>query len=161
MTIDIRKTVYKKKLRSFYSTLFFLVIIGALLVTNIYYGKIAGIDKYGLSMILAGIYILSILYSSIRNYQYIFYSDEGDKIILRYFSFSFFASKKSSIEIRKTDLAGYETSRQIFGLRENLVLYQNTKKGTAKYPPVSITALSGSEKKEMLHSLSIYTKKLN
>ena len=161
MTIDIRKTVFKKKLRSFYSTLFFLVVIGGLLVTNIYYGKIAGVDKYEFSIILAGIYILSIIYSAIRNYQYIFYSDEGDRIILRYFSFSFFARKKNSIEINKTSLAGYQVSRQFFGLRENLILYQSTKKGTAKYPPVCITALSRSEKEGMLHSLSIYSKKLN
>ncbi|MBN2213774.1 MAG: hypothetical protein JW723_05970 [Bacteroidales bacterium] len=161
MTIDIQKTVYRKKLRSFYSTLFFLVVIGALLVTNIYYGEVAGVDKYELSIILACIYILSILYSTIRNYQYIFYSDEGDKIILRFFSFSFFARKKSSIEIRKTDLAGYQINRHFFSLRENLILYQKTKKGTAKYPPVSITALSGSEKKGMLHSLSIFAKEFS
>jgi hypothetical protein len=161
MTIDIRKTVYKKKLRSFYSTLFFLLVIGALLVTNIYYGEIAGIDKYEFAIILASIYILSILYSTLRNYHYIFYSDEGNRIILRYFSFSFFTRKKNSIEINKTDLAGYEISRQFFGFREDIILYQRTKKGNAKYPPVSITALTKGEKDKILHSLSIYSKKLS
>ena len=159
MIIDIKRTVLKKKIRSFYSTLFFLTIIGVLLATNIYSNEIAGIDKYEFSILLACIYILIVLFNVIRNYHYIYYSDEGDRLILRYFSFSFWTQKKSSIEMSKNELEGFQVSQQFFGLRENLLLYQKTKDGTAKYPPVSITALSGSEKKELLDSLSIYSKK--
>ncbi len=161
MIIDIRKTVLKKKVRSFYTTLFFLTVIAVLLVTNIYSDEIAGIDKYEFSIILACIYILSALFGAVRNYHYIYYTDESDKIILRFFSFSFFTQKKSSIELDKKDLQGFQISRQIFGLRENLILYQKTKGGTAKYPPVSITALSKSEKDELLNSLSLYSKNLH
>jgi hypothetical protein len=161
MIIDIRKAVLKNKIRSFYSTLFFLTVIAVLLVTDIYSGEIAGIDKYEFSIVLACIYILSALYSTIRNYYYIYYNDEGDKIILRFFSFSFFAQKKNSIELSKKELEGYQIDQKIFGLRENLILYQKTKRGTAKYPPVSITALSKKEKKELLNSLSIYSKNIN
>lgn len=159
MILDIRKTVLKKKIRSFYSTLFFLTLIAVLLATKVYSDEIRGIDKYEFSIILACIYILSVLFSAIRNYHYIYYSDEGDKLILRFFSFSFFTQKKSSIEMNKNELEGYRIHRQIMGLRENLVLYQKAKGGIAKYPPVSITALSKSEKEELLNSLSIYSKK--
>jgi hypothetical protein len=161
MIIDIRKTVLRKKIRSFYSTLFFLTMIAVLLATKIYSDEIAGIDKYEFSIMLACIYILTVLFSAIRNYHYIYYSDEGDKLILRFFSFSFFTQKKSSIEMNKNDLESYQIVRQILGLRENLILYQRTKGGLAKYPPVSITALSKSEKEELLNSLSIYSKKFH
>lgn len=161
MILDIRKTVLKNKIRSFYTTLFFLTVIAVLLVTNIYRNEIAGVDKYEFSILLACIYILNVMFSVIRNYHYIYYSDEGDKLILRFFSFSFWAQKKSSIEIGKNELEKYQVNRQIFGLRENLLLYQKTKGGLAKYPPVSITALSKSEKKELLDSLAIYSKKLH
>ena len=159
MIIDIRKTVLKNKIRSFYSTLFFLTVIAVLLATNIYSDEIAGIDKYEFSILLACIYILTVLFSVIRNYHYIYYSDESDKLILRFFSFSFWTQKKNSIEMNKNDLEGYQINQQIFGLRENLVLYQKTKGGRAKYPPVSITALTKSEKKELLDSLAIYSNK--
>lgn len=161
MIIDIRKTVLKNKIRSFYSTLFFLTVIAVLLATNIYSDEIAGIDKYEFSILLACIYILTVLFSVIRNYHYIYYSDEGDKLILRYFSFSFWTQKKNSIEINKNELEGYQINQQFLGLRENLVLYQKIKDGRAKYPPVSITALSKSEKKELLDSLAIYSNKLH
>lgn len=161
MILDIRKTVLKKKFRSFYTTLFFLIIIAVLLISNLYYNEIAGIDKYELSIILAGIYILSVLINTLRNYFYIYYNDEGDKLILRFFSLSLFTSKKSAIEIRKRDLAGYQVKKQLFGLRENLILFQVTRGGTAKYPPVSITALSIKEKNSLLNSLSAYSKKIS
>lgn len=157
MILDIRKTVLKNKIRTFYRTLFFLTVIAVLLVTNIYSDEFAGIDKYEFSILLACIYILTVLFGVIRNYHYIYYSDEGDNLILRFFSFSFWTQKKSSIEINKNDLEGYQINQQIFGLRENLVLYQKTKGGRAKYPPVSITALSKSEKKELLDSLAIFS----
>jgi hypothetical protein len=159
MIIDIRKTVLRKKIRSFYSTLFFLTMIAILLATKVYSDEIAGIDKYEFSIILACIYILTVLFSAIRNYHYIYYSDEGDKLILRFFSFSFFTQKKNSIEMNKNDLERYQIVRQVLGLRENLILYQRTKGGLAKYPPVSITALTKSEKEDLLNSLSIYSKK--
>ncbi len=159
MILDIRKTVLRKKIRSFYTTLFFLTVIALLLATNVYNDTIAGIDKYGFSIILACIYILTVLFSAIRNYHYIYYSDEGDKLVLRFFSFSFFTQKKSSIEIDKTDLESYQVNKRFFGLRENIVLYQKTRGGIAKYPPVSITALSQSEKQELFNSLSLYSNK--
>ncbi len=159
MRIDLRNTVIKRKLRSFYLAIFFVLAIIFILLADVREDKIAGVDKYGLSIIMAAIYLLLIFYNAIRNFNYIFYSDEGDKIIFRFFSLSIFTNQKSSIEMFKKDFAGFKIKKSYSGLKENLILYQKANKGVAKYPPVSITALTGKEKSSILNSLSKLGKK--
>lgn len=153
MVIDLRKTVIRKKLRSFYYAIIFTTSISLVLFVNIYSRRIFGIDKYLISIILASAYLLTIVYSFIREYNYIYYSDEKEKIILRFFSMNIFISKKSSIEIIRSEMAGYSLKKSFIGLKEKLFLYQQTKRGVAKYPGVSITALSKEEKEKLIKSL--------
>lgn len=154
MIIDIRKTVFRKRVRSFFTTIIFLIAIATFLVSDIFSYEILGINKYNFAILLAVIYIVLVSFSAIRNYNYIFYNDEGEKVILRFFSFSYFTQRKSSIELYRKDIAGFKIEKTLFGLRENLIMYQKTRNGTAKYPPVSLTALSNEEKENLINSLS-------
>ena len=161
MIIDIRKTVFKKKVRSFFTTIFFLILLALFLATEIFPYEMAGMSKYQFSIVIAGIYIAIVLFNTLRNYFYIFYNDEGEEIILRFFSLSYFTQKKRSIEIQKKDIAGFKVIKSLSGLRENLIIYQKTKKGTAKYPSVSLTALSKQEKEKLINSLSRFGRNLD
>ena len=159
MIIDIRKTVLKKKVRGFLTTIFFLVIIALLLASELFSYEILGATRYQIAIMIAFIYICIAVYNSLRNFFYIFYNDEGDRLILRFFSMSYFARKKSSIEVKKSEIAGFKIEQNLFGLREDLILYQKTRTGQAKYPPVSITALTKEEKQKLIASLSHYGKR--
>ena len=73
--------------------------------------------------------------------------------MLRYFSPGLFTARKNSIEIPKKEFAGYEIESFFMRYREKVILMRKTGKGVAKYPPVSITALSHSERHDLLISL--------
>lgn len=154
MVINIEKTIIRKKLFSLYKTVFLILAIVAIVVVDLYYSNFFGFEVYILYIILGSMYLISVIFNLIRDYNYIFYSDEGEKIIFRYFSPGAFTSKKNSIEINKPLFAGYRIEKTFLGLKEKIILSQKTKTGIANYPPVSITALSTEEKNKLLKSLS-------
>jgi hypothetical protein len=159
MTIDLRRTVIKKKLRSFYTAIIMILLIVVLLFTNIYKEEIFKLDKYILLILIVAAYILIIIFNVIRDFNYIYYSDEGDKIVLRFFSLSIFAQKKSSIEIPKATFKGYKLEKSLLGLKEKITLLQQLKNNIAKYPAVSITSLTSKQKNNLIGSLNRYSGK--
>jgi hypothetical protein len=88
------------------------------------------------------------------NYQYIRYSDDGDKIIFRYFSAGMIGGRKNSVEITKHSFSGYEVETKYFGLVRSIILYQKFREGVAKYPPVYISALKPVERDKIFRSLN-------
>ena len=159
MLIDIRRTVIKKKLRSFFTTIAVILIIVILLFTNVYKEEMFNIDKILLTVIIAAFYILTIIFNVIRDFNYIYFSDDGEKIVFRYFSLSIFTQKKSSIEIPKGSFAGYKIEKSLIGLIEKIVLLQQLERKIARYPAVSITALNSQQKKNLINSLNKYSRK--
>ncbi len=159
MTINIRRTVIKKKLRSFFTTIIVILIIVLILFTNVYDENIFKIDKVLITLIIVAIYFLTIIFNVIRDFNYIYYNDDGDKLLLRYFSLSIFTQKKNSIEIPKRLFAGYKLEKSFMGLREKIVLLQQLENRIARYPAVSITALNSEQKKNIISSLNRFSKK--
>jgi len=157
MIIDIRRTVIQKKLRSFFITIAVILIIVLVLFTNIYNEDLLKISKALLTVIIVAIYLLTILFNIIRDFNYIYYNDDGDKLVLRYFSLSIFAQKKNSIEIPKRSFAGYKIEKSLAGLKEKLVLLQQLEKSIARYPAVSISSLNSQQKSDILNSLNKYS----
>jgi hypothetical protein len=92
----------------------------------------------------------------VLNYQFFSYSDEGDCIIIRYFTAGIVGGKKNSFEINKTTFSGYKIKSSFFGIIQSLVLFQKVQGGVATYPPVYISALSKDEKAKVKKSLNLY-----
>ena len=153
MEIDIQRTILKKNLRAFIIAIVFVVFISLLLLTYFYEDQLFGLTKYHLAIIFASLYVLYMVFNTLRQFHYVYFSDAGDRIVLRYFSMGAFTYKKHSIEIGKSEFIGYEIQKQLFGLREKLILKARTGKGMAKYPPVSITALNRKEKENLVQAL--------
>jgi hypothetical protein len=153
MEIDIQRTILKKNLRAFILAIIFVVFISLLLITYFYEDQLFGLTKYHLAIIFSSLYVLYMLFNTLRQFHYIYFSDTGDKITLRYFPMGVFTYRKHSIEIAKNEYAGYERLIHLFGYREKLILKVKTARGVAKYPPVSITALSGAEKENLFAAL--------
>jgi len=152
MILDISRTIIRKNLVNFISTLVFIILIILLLFVPIY-NIIKGVNNSLLAIFVATAYIIHAVYNTFRNYNYIYFNNETDKLILRYFSPKLFTSKKNSIEIPKNEFSGYKLHSFFMRYREKLILYHATKKGMASYPPVSITALSNAERHALLRSL--------
>ncbi|MBN2275463.1 MAG: hypothetical protein JXR41_07720 [Bacteroidales bacterium] len=153
MIIDIQRTILRKNLRAFILAIVFILIILLLLLTYLYEDQLFGLSNYHIAIIIAGIYVLYMLFNTLRQYYYVYFSDDNDKIILRYFPTSFFTHKKNAIEIPKKDFIGYEKKRWLFGFRENIILMVQTPRGIAKYPSVSLTALNKKEKESLYRAL--------
>lgn len=84
------------------------------------------------------------------------FSDDTEKIIIRYFNAGLAGGKKNSLEIDKRAFAGYKTESGFFGLKTRLILFQKFSEGVAKYPPVHTSALSKEEKAVLLRVLNSY-----
>ena len=85
---------------------------------------------------------------------YIYFNDETNKIILRYYSMHPLSQAKRSIEIPRDSFSKYEIAESLFGIKTKIILYQKVKGGVYKYPPVSISALSPAEKEQLIQSLN-------
>jgi hypothetical protein len=152
MILDIKRTILRKNLSSFITVIIVVLIITALLllpVRNIF----RDIENSLLAFFLGVAYVLYTVYNAFRNYHYIYFNDESDKIVLRFFSPNFFTSKKNSIEIPKKDYAGYVMDSFFMRYRETITLLRRTGMGIAKYPPVSLTALDAHERDALLEAL--------
>jgi len=152
MVIDIQRTILRKNLRAFIMAIVFVLVILLLLLTYIYEDQLFGLTNYHLAIIIAGSYVVYMLFNTLRRYYYVYFSDDNDKIIMRYFPTTMFTHKKNSIEIAKRDFAGYEKEKWLFGFRERITLMVHTPRGTAKYPSVSLSALTRKEK-EILYKV--------
>lgn len=156
MTFDNSKTVISLRIR-----LFFAIVILIAFLIMAYFAKIIKFPFLGMSdtiwiLILVGINLSIAFMPMILNYQYIFYSDDGEKIIIRYFTAGIVGGRKNSVEIDKRSFAGYKAESRFFGLIHSVTFYQRFQEGAARYPPVYISALTAKERAKIMHSLNLY-----
>lgn len=158
MTIDNQKTVIRIFLRKMLMAIITVVIIIAMLATDWFKPELLGITQYQWITLVAGIYILLIAGSWLRGLNYFYFSDKGDKLVFRYYPIRPLARSKKAVEIPKTSLARYEITKTNLGLKKVLILHQYIKQKVAKYPPISVTSLSGEELSGLEKQLSKYAR---
>jgi hypothetical protein len=156
MTIDLQRTAIKIRLRRFITLIVFVAIIIFILLMGHQKEVYFGFSKYQWAIVVAALYFGSSIIESLLDFNYIFYSDYGDIIILRYFSMGMFNSKKNSIQIPKGNFIGYKIEDRLGGLKKTLQLYQDFDGKEAKYPAVNITALTNEQRNTLLKSLDRY-----
>lgn len=159
MTFDNGKTIIGLRLRLFIATIIMLVYIYL-----VYYGKqlrfpILGIEEFHATLILTALYLLLAFLPLILRYRYIYFSDDGNNIIFRYYSVGFLSGKKSSVEIPKDEFAGYRIRKTFFGLIKSILLYRIMGNKKASYSPVYLSSLSKSEFKKITLALDRQMKK--
>jgi hypothetical protein len=158
MVIDNQNNLYKIKSKFFIIGFIFIVLITFSLMSDFFKVYFFDFSGWLYAFLFFTIFIIIITYRSILNYNYILFDDESDKIILRYYPIKIFEKKFKSIEISKISYKGFEEKIYFFKQKHDIILYQKTIKGIAKYPPVSITALDKQQKKDLLFSLKNYSR---
>jgi hypothetical protein len=154
MTLDNSRKIISLRIRLFFA----IVILIAFIILS-YFAKVIKFPLLGMSdttwtLILVGFNLFIAFIPMFLNYQYIFFSDDGDKIVFRYFTAGIVGGRKNSIEIDKRSFSGYKIESRLFGLIRSITLYQRFKEGAAKYPPIYISALSGDERTKVIRSLN-------
>jgi hypothetical protein len=160
MTFDNSKTIISLRIKLFVAT---ILLIGYVILA--YAAKIIKFPVLGLSdivwtLILVALWLIISFLPMLLNYQYVSYSDEGESIVFRFFTTGIVGGKKNSVEINKSVFAGYTTESELLGLSKSLILFQKVGQGTAKYPPIYITALSRGERAKLFSSLNSYVPKV-
>jgi hypothetical protein len=159
MTFDNSKTIIGLRIKIFLATVLLLIYVVLVYIAEVIKDPFLGISETFWTVTLIFIWLVIAIYPMILNYQYVYYSDEGDIIVFRYFTAGIFGGRKNSIEIIKNNFAGYKTEKKYFGLIQSVTLFQQLREGVAKYPPVYISNLTGKEKSRVLHSLYLHAPK--
>jgi len=157
MTFDNSKTIISIRIKLFAATVALLTYIVLTYIARMIHYPLLGMSDTTWTLLLVGLYLIYAFLPMILNYQYIYFSDDGENIVLRYFTAGIAGGRKNSIEINKTAFSGYKAESRFFGMIQSLTLFQKFQEGTAKYPPVYISALSKEERSKLFRALNRYT----
>jgi hypothetical protein len=130
-----------------------LVYIVLTYISKMIHYPLLGMSDTFWTLLLTGLYLAYAFMPMYLNYQYISFSDEGEKIVIRYFNAGIMKGRKNSIEIHKASFAGYRTEKKFFGLMKSIVLYQRMKEGIARYPRVYINVLTKDDQDKIYRAL--------
>lgn len=145
MIIENKKTAIWVRLRALILAIVFTTIIVVIFTSGWFDKPLAGISKTHYAVFVLSVYIIISFYFYALELNYFYFNDEGQKLIVRYYSLRPFHELKRSVEIPKQDFAKFELHKTFFGQKTYLILYQRMKKNIAKYPPISISSLTKDE----------------
>jgi hypothetical protein len=156
MTFDNSRTIISSRVLLFVAT---FPLLGFLVI--VYVAKVIKFPLLGLSETiwvasLSAIYIYIAYFPTLLKYNYIYFSDDGKAIILRYYSAGIIKGTRHSVEIEKGSFAGYSTGSLFLGIWPYLILHQKHQGKTVKYPLVYISALKKIERNKIFMALEKY-----
>ena len=130
------------KIKRLFFLISVIIALGALILFLLDY------TIYGLAF--AGIFALWFLYFQTADYQYIEFSNDNEKVLLRYYKIVRLGKTDfNSIEFPQKILYNAFFENSVFGKLTDLTLVVKTQRGIAEYPQVSLTALSPEERKKI------------
>jgi hypothetical protein len=153
MKLDNKQNTYRIWIRRLIMAISFTVLIIIILLTTWFDNPDGELTKYHLIIAIAVVYFIISLFNYLRNPYFLFFSDGGEMLILRYYPLSIFNNKKNSIEIPKKQFQKFEIKKFFFGMDEKLIVIQNYRNKIAKYPPISLSAVSKSDRERIKSAL--------
>lgn len=157
MTFDNSKGIIGLRIRLFTITVIVLAYLILAYGAEMIKFPLIGLNETFWTVFLIAIWLLVALMPMILNYQYVFFSDDSERIVIRYFNAGIVGGKKNSVEIDKISFGGYSVKSEMMGLKSSITVYQKFSEGVAKYPPVYISALSKQEKSRLFTALKKYS----
>ena len=144
MRINNRKKAIKLK------RIFFLVSVVFVVAALVFFF----LDFIGLVLLSVGAFSIWYIYFHVADYQFIQFSDENNKIRLRYYkAISFGSPKFNEIEFPHNVLKNAFFDNSVFGKMSDFTLFVKTKRGVAEYPSVSLSAMNKSDREKMANSI--------
>lgn len=153
MTLNNGQAVVINRKTFYLSMVIFLTLLPLILITNWFNNIVPGISTETWAVLVIAAYIIFNLYRFYLNLTFINYSDEGDKLVFKYYVIRTFSQKYKTIELPKSQFCKFTIETSVLG-RFNLVLYQQIGKRVAKYPAISLTALKATQRNSLIQSLN-------
>jgi len=160
MTFDNSRTIISFRIKMFFATILLIAWLVVVYAAELIKFPLLGMSDTVLTLILVGIYLVIVFLPMVRNFQFVFFSDEGENIVFRYFFAGIVGGKKNSISISKKTFAGYKYEKKYLGLIKSVILHQKIGQGIATYPPVYISALTREQREKLLSWLNQYAPKM-
>jgi len=156
MTLDNSRTIIGLRIKLFGATIVFIAYFILAYAAKIIKFPLLGMGETFWIILLTAIYAFLAILPMILNYQFVFFSDDTEKIIFRYFTSGIVGGRKNAVEIEKSSFGGYTTESRLFGLIHSITLSHKFREGVAKYPPIYISALSKQEREKIFKTLNSY-----
>jgi len=156
MTLENGKRIILLRLIGFISTIVYVLYVFLAYFPKVFRHVMSEKNLTLLTIAVTVVFLVVLLWPSIKKYRYIFFSADEKTITLRYYKPGLIPGESRSIEIPSERLAGYEIRQKVLGLHRYLILYQHVQGRKAAYPPVSITALSRGQAEQVERTLKNY-----
>jgi len=160
MTLDNSKHIISLRIKLFGATVVFLAYIILTYAAEIIKFPLFGMSDTLVTTILSAIYVIIVFIPMLLNYQFVYFTDDEEKIVFRYFNAGIVGGRKNSVEIHKQTFTTYKTEKKFFGLKTSIILYQRFNEGVAKYPPVYISAVPEKERQKIFSRLNLYVQQM-
>lgn len=161
MQINNENTVVRIQVLKSLFAIIVLSLIGILYSTNIepYSLKYLGLSNLGITLLIILAYFIFYFYHLAVKTSYLFFSDDGFKIIIRFYPLKPINPKKSSYEIPKNQFYKFTFKKSL--LWEEVTVYQKIGSNISKYPPFSIKGLKKEQKAKLFLTLKKYQQEEN
>ncbi len=156
MTIDNGQKIVAFRLIGFIATLIYVLYIFMAYFPKIFRHIMTENSVHIMTAAITVIYLVLIFYPAIMKFRYIYFSADERGITLRWYKTGLIPGDSKSIELPALQFAGYEITTGMMGMHHYLTLYQKVQGQKAAYSPVSITALSASQRGKMEEVLKTY-----
>jgi len=141
------------------ANMFFLVFgIGAL-ISALISGVVGEFSRDPWTIVVPIILALLYGFMHLLKLNYIWFSDDGDKILIRFYYVHPYMRKKKAYQIPKNALEDFDIKISYGGLRKDLILYQRHGKEIITYPTLGISLLNDKQLKEIDLLLRKYAKR--
>jgi len=157
MKLDNKRNTYRIWLSRLVMTVLFTLVILLIIFLPWFDDSELWLSKYHVIILISAIYIAVNWINYLKRPNFVFYSDHGEMIIVRYYPVSMFTSRKNSIEIPKKQFVKYELQPFLFRTQRKLILTQNFRGKEARYPAISLSALDKEDREKMLQSLDKFS----
>jgi hypothetical protein len=155
MTFDNSRRIISTRLVLFAATFPFLAFLALTYVAGVLKFPLLGMSETAWVVILSALYFGIAAYPSVLRYNYIYFSDDGSKIIIRFYSAGIFKGLRQSVEIPKKSFAGFRREKKL-GIIPSVSLLERRAGVTARYPSISLSALNRRERERIYKTLAQY-----
>lgn len=156
MKLDNQRNTYRIWLSRLVMTIIFALVILALVFVSWFDNLESQITKYHIMILISVVYLAINWVNYLKHPYFVYYSDHGEMLVIRYYPVSMFTSRKHSIEIPKQQFVKFDLKPFLFKSQHYLILHQDFRGKVASYPKISLSAMEAEDREQMLQSLGKY-----
>jgi len=156
MTLDNGKRIVLLRLIAFITTIMYVLYVFLAYFPKSFRKVMSDESLMILTVVVTVIYLGILFWPAIMRYRYLYFSADERTVTLRWYKTGLMPGESKSIQIPVDRFAGYEIITKGMGLYRYITLFQQVQGRRAAYPPVSITALSKTQRAYIEETLKNY-----